>query len=286
MTITINWDAIFEAVAGAAEGAVNATADRVVTKAQRYVPVRQVFYGGHNIRRFKTEGEVKLDNARRQLTAHVGLKPADMMAAPPGVTYSRGLARSTGWATTTVKRSRVHDFQPRLPGLGKGDWRRVEKVNGQWQMADPRAQAMLTGRGLSYLRNGEAISTQAGEAEGSVEEARKNDLGPERSSFARGRQGELEYLAAVKAHVEKLKANGDINRLGGTLRGTIHAVPAVRKNKRFIEAYVEAGGPEAPYGPYQEFGTRHNAANPFLRPALKDGEAVLSSETRKATGAR
>lgn len=54
--------------------------------------------------------------------------------------------------------------------------------------------------------------------------------------------------------------------IGGRLRGSISAQPAIA-SKTLAEAWVIA---TAPYSKFQEFGTRHNAAHPFLRPAAEE----------------
>ena len=54
--------------------------------------------------------------------------------------------------------------------------------------------------------------------------------------------------------------------IGGRLRGSISAKPATA-SKTTAEAWVIA---TAPYAKFQEFGTRHNAARPFLRPAAEE----------------
>jgi HK97 gp10 family phage protein len=54
--------------------------------------------------------------------------------------------------------------------------------------------------------------------------------------------------------------------IGGRLRGSISAQPSTA-SKTSAEAWVIA---TAPYAKFQEFGTRHNAAHPFLRPAAEE----------------
>ena len=39
-----------------------------------------------------------------------------------------------------------------------------------------------------------------------------------------------------------------------------------------------------PYAKYQEFGTRHHAAHPFLRPALLESRGEIASIISRATG--
>lgn len=61
--------------------------------------------------------------------------------------------------------------------------------------------------------------------------------------------------------------------LGGRLRGEISAT-APQVSGRTAEAWVIS---PTPYAKYMEFGTRHNAAYPFLRPAADESrEAIVS----------
>jgi len=70
--------------------------------------------------------------------------------------------------------------------------------------------------------------------------------------------------------------------VGGRLRGEIHAAPATLAGSR-AEAWVIS---PTRYAKYQEFGTRHNAAHPFLRPAAAESRAeVVSRIAAAVTGA-
>ena len=69
--------------------------------------------------------------------------------------------------------------------------------------------------------------------------------------------------------------------VGGSLRNSIKATRP-RVGGGYAEAWVLAGGEEAPYAKYQEFGTRHNAAHPFLRPALAESRADVVSRIAAA----
>jgi HK97 gp10 family phage protein len=66
--------------------------------------------------------------------------------------------------------------------------------------------------------------------------------------------------------------------VGGRLRGEIHATPATMAGNR-AEAWVIS---PTPYAKYQEFGTRHNAAHPFLRPAAAESRAEIVSRIAAA----
>lgn len=65
-------------------------------------------------------------------------------------------------------------------------------------------------------------------------------------------------------------------RVGGRLRGEIRMVPATR-----MAPQARVISP-TPYARYQEFGTRRHAAQPFLRPALRESRSEIVSAMRAA----
>lgn len=74
--------------------------------------------------------------------------------------------------------------------------------------------------------------------------------------------------------------------IGGRLRGSIHAQKPVISG-RAAEAWVLAGGDEAPYARFQEYGTVHNRAHPFLRPAAEESRedvaAIVTAAVKRAS---
>lgn len=60
--------------------------------------------------------------------------------------------------------------------------------------------------------------------------------------------------------------------IGGRLRGEIDVIVAAEWEGEQIWGYVIS---PTPYAKYQEFGTRHNAAHPYLRPALRESAEVF-----------
>jgi hypothetical protein len=66
-------------------------------------------------------------------------------------------------------------------------------------------------------------------------------------------------------------------RVGGRLRGEIHILEP-RWIGTTMWAYVQS---PTPYARYQEFGSNHNRAHPYLRPALYESRKVLIAEVRK-----
>jgi HK97 gp10 family phage protein len=69
--------------------------------------------------------------------------------------------------------------------------------------------------------------------------------------------------------------------VGGSLRGSIRTMKPSTSGSQ-AEAWVIAGGGEVTYAKYMEFGTRHAAAHPFLRPALAENKAEVISRIAAA----
>jgi HK97 gp10 family phage protein len=68
--------------------------------------------------------------------------------------------------------------------------------------------------------------------------------------------------------------------IGGRLRGEIFATPPSRTGSR-AEAWVIS---PTRYAKYQEFGTRHNRAQPFLRPAAEESRSDVAALIGAAVG--
>lgn len=66
--------------------------------------------------------------------------------------------------------------------------------------------------------------------------------------------------------------------LGGRLRGEIHVQPAEGGGTRWVAKVVSP----TPYAKYVEFGTRHNRAQPYLRPALNQVRESFRNRMRAA----
>lgn len=110
------------------------------------------------------------------------------------------------------------------------------------------------------------------------------------------RAPQLLHLRTLPVDTDQLSRRGryenrsgrafDRNQLGGRLRREIEAIHA-SLDGRVIRARVIS---PTPYAKYQEFGTRHNAAHPYMRPAGHESVAeiktdVVVSVARAAKGA-
>jgi len=70
----------------------------------------------------------------------------------------------------------------------------------------------------------------------------------------------------LKASIGKIPLEESRGRVGGVVRG-------------WIVTYA-VGDPEAYYGLFVELGTRHMAAQPFLKPAIEEQRASLGKDIR------
>lgn len=88
-----------------------------------------------------------------------------------------------------------------------------------------------------------------------------------------------------RAVVARIGAKDGVSRVGGALRHSIVKVsanPNVRNRRGKVYGYVRAGGPGVEYAKYQEHGSRHNRAQPFLRPALYESRVLLKKNVYEA----
>jgi HK97 gp10 family phage protein len=96
------------------------------------------------------------------------------------------------------------------------------------------------------------------------------------------RRGGLTYLTRQGAYEVRTKRAKHLtwghSHIGGRLRASIGATNVTRSGWT-AEQWVIS---DVPYAKYQEFGTRHNAAHPFLRPALNESREEIISRIAAA----
>ena len=134
------------------------------------------------------------------------------------------------------------------------------------------------------------------EIEGDRDIRRQIGLGPEGTHLfpplkVTKRAPQLLHQRALPVDVSKLSRRGryelrsgrsiDQNQLGGRLRREIHAT-RVKIEERLIRAQIIS---PTPYAKYMEFGTRHNAAHPYLRPAGHESKAEIRRDVAVSVAA-
>jgi len=268
----IDWDLLVVQIMDASITALNATAFNTAERARTKAPVRKVFRGGRQTVRFKTAQEIEADRGTR---ARLGLAP-EILATPEALKAvmksGRNPKKAThiggqefGFARVVTHRNRANTFYPggvlrredtEFRGMRRkfvSDDLRLLNPKNNLELASRPATLELTSRGRNELKSGRAVSTEkftvfnriTGKAVEGVE-------GPE--------------------------------RLGGSLRSSIRVEKATRAQYPIIKASVLAGGGKVKYAKYQELGTRHNPAHPFLRPALAYARDELPAQLRRALG--
>jgi HK97 gp10 family phage protein len=131
--------------------------------------------------------------------------------------------------------------------------RDIEYSRGRDRLFDRAAEKKLTSQGRWELKTGRAISFgQSAKAQGEYHSKHnaEDPIGRQRKSDS--------------------PEPGSEGQLGGSLRRSIDLRDDSTGDKP--KASIVAGGEDAPYARFVEFGTRHAAAQPFLRPALKHVE--------------
>lgn len=288
--MAIDWERLHTDIVTATVRAVNATLYMGEERALKDVPVRKVFRGGHQSVRFKTAGEIEADRGLRQ---RLGLAP-EILATPEAVArvlaagrnpkrgalirgQTFGFARTINFPSsdprrnaagltraergyTVNRRNRANDFSPGdiFPSLRQ---LAPEEEGRARRLADEGASRRLTGRGRYELKTGRAIHQRERQVP--------------RIAEINARTGEVKSIeyATVRSGPEYL---------GGGLRGTIRVVKATPEQFPVIEGWLIAGDREHDYARYQELGTRHNAAHPFLRPRLPEWREELPAQLRRS----
>ena len=268
----IDWDILTQQIIEASVTAVNATAFNTMEIAKAKAPVRKVFRGGRQTVRFKTTGEIESD---KNLRARLGLAP-EILATPAKIAAvvaswrkpKKGTTiggKQFGLATVVTSRNRANAFFPggvlraedaEHKGMRRKfvaeDLRLLNRKNEQ-RLMEPMAEHELTARGRYELKTGRAISE-------------KNEVRVDLFT------GKLRIVQTERP------------RLGGSLRSSIRVEKADPGMYPIIKASVVAGGGKVTYARYQELGTRHNPAHPFLRPALAHAKDELPAQVRRALG--
>jgi len=289
-------------IVSATVSAINGTLRIGEDRALKDVPVRKIFRGGKQTVRFKTAAEIERD---RPLRAKLGLAP-EILATPEAVARVRaaglnpnkghlrrepikGLANletggpvgrdvEYGFARTIefpsndprrnrfgqtrserglvqVRRNRTNDFMP----FGE-DIRQVKRSETGNSLVDEGAERYLSRRGKYEVQSGRAFFQRT-------------------KKFAN---------VSIKAGKVEVTGHTEIpvgpERVGGGLRGTIRVIPASPSMYPVIEGWLVAGDREHDYAKYQELGTRHNPAHPFLRPRLPEWKEELPVQLKRAYG--
>lgn len=270
-TLSINTAAIYAAIERRVHKVVIRAGRMALGSAIQRAPVRKVFSGGRQRSpRFYTlkEAKMELPSFLRTEPRH----PSGELMSAQGRTVIRGgrMVHQTGaleqLLATPIRsdRNKANNWQKTGQRSHKSPDRPAPRevshdVNtGQLHLTDRSQEYGLTARGKWELKNGRAISVGLGA----------------RSAH---RHQSQQHTEQVKRALDLPAAIGE---LGGTLRRSIEMHD--RTTARGPKVSIVAGGDDAPYARFVEFGTRHAAAQPFLRPALKHVEGPYKTLMREA----
>ena len=99
------------------------------------------------------------------------------------------------------------------------------------------------------------------------------------ADYDAGNDSPLSYRGAYDVRSGRANfGSGENVTVGGRLRGEIRPEPAKMVGSK-AEAWVIS---PTPYAKYMEFGSRHNRAHPFLRPALEESRQDIVSAIRSS----
>lgn len=278
----------------AAVTAVNGVGYKVVDRAKDKAPVRKVFSGGRQTVRFKTAEEIE---AGREIRARLGLAP-EILATPEAIERVRAgrinpkssrriKGEEFGFARTVEHPGRLRRDRPgeSAPANRPRNLRNRANTFADSQRArlvDPlTVGAALVRLNRVRAERGEEPETTrliSDTAEGRLTARGRYELKTQRALSARLVRVSLDLSTG---EVRKKYAKGSL-RIGGALRDSIHLEPASANQYPVIKASVVAGGQDAPYAKFQELGTRHNPAHPFLRPALAPAKEELPDALRRS----
>lgn len=292
----------------AAVTAINGTLTAGLIAAEKDVPVRKIFAGGRQTVRFKTAQEIEADKGVRQ---RLGLAP-EYLATPekiaavkaagknPKTSFFAARGLETGFARTIShpKRGRPNraGLTPAQRGLVEnradrandqssffgnarvvipGTTRSDETVFTRSRLLNPEDEFGLSARGRYELKHRDRARDDKGNFYGRAFAARTLKIAD--TAEINARTGEV---VTTQYREEKSK----VTRLGGALRDSLRIERASASSYPVIEGWLIAGNAEVDYAKYQELGTRHNPAHPFLRPRLPEWKTQLPEQLRRSLG--
>lgn len=298
--LTINFDKVEADLLRNAETGLENAAEVLLQRAKKYAPVRDIFQrsrrpgresvprGIQRRKRYKYQHKVfgrKLrhhqDSTRDRFMAQVKAQMPKTHRIGHGVKNTK---RTEGSSRGLYPFLRMRDREGNpLPGRVQGDFRlaRIDGANVSMEGAtvtNPAtggpltidSERFLSRRGRAELKSSRKLAQQAQSA---YEQGKlKHDFEAlvQRSSLTRRKKlgigGELTSAEKlVRRRGLHADATGEV-RVGGRLRDEIYATEVFRKGSRI---YIDVVSPTE-YAKYQEYGSSHNRAQPYMRPALYD----------------
>ena len=254
--LKIDLDAVYDEIVLRVQEEIVRAQTSATARAKQYAPVRKVFKGSHKITtarysRFLTRTEAKAEKAAR-----IRLNKQERVAAAASGRAPRLLAenipeiRQVRTLRQPVRGRRA--AVPTNPGLRGRPMRITQPFGDADRSGDMRHRRITRSRtGIFYQNSGGGELNARGRYE-----LNRAHLSPYKGGAAYTTYTEDETTGRLRP----------TTTLGGRLRGEIFAKP-IEIDGPHIEGRVVS---PTYYARFVEFGTRHAAAQPFLRPALAD----------------
>jgi HK97 gp10 family phage protein len=268
----LNWERIYSEIATPVIESLRIVGASTAAMAQNRAPVRKVFaVDSHGHRRRLTFRPLTMAELRAETPTFLKTLSADQrksLRMVDGVPLSRigqrtTVGRTTNRANTWRDTELDRQVTMRPPFRVGSHGQAVPTATTRFELANMLAQARLNKEGRRALREARLVENPKTGA--------LRDLG----------RGALQVHTLHEEEVGGPIRGYDI-RLGGALRKSIHRSEAFASGDGKFTVLVVAGGRQAPYAKYMEFGTRHVAARPYLRPALKHAERQLPQQVGAA----
>lgn len=280
----VDFDALYAAIYSICDRVLETQINHGYEVAIQNVPVRKVFQGGGRARtRTLSISELRAESAmflrlfspseRKGMLGPRGgqVRTGSYLVSRVGVETVTHRPRGTSWHNTEGSR-RLHlvGAKTRTVYDAEHDVNRQVVIPGtghlEFESHDPNMSSYLNYEGRRAMRG----ARMEGQVNNPLQVGNLRDVG----------------YGAVSSGTKNVDVGRKLPRgmqqlyLGGTLKNSIHMSEDSRGYRHIV-----AGGGDAYYAQYMEFGTSHVAARPFMRPALAAMErtfkASLISELQK-----
>jgi len=289
----IDPDALVDALLSASEEGINLGLAEIQRRAQKHAPVRDVFRHGHG----KTGGSRA---ARADEIAAIEKMVDRWGSKGPPTAYSarsanlRNFAMTSGGGLATHRGSELWKAgsiadQTWIPSDAGGHEPSPVSIRGRPNSYHPVIQSPIGRIGSRSMRSWAGDNLlEIGVIRGNGKEFLLSDLLSSRGRYeAFGRVGPGGKRAGRGRAVKTAGVEGEM--VGGRLRDGITIIPAKRNGTMvygFVQAVATDPGKKHNYAKDQEFGSRHNRAQPFLRPGLRESKDRIVKMIDPSKGAQ
>lgn len=243
----IDWDAISDRIINNAVVGLNLEGRIMLGRARHYAPVRSIFA---RTRRGPEMGSRAMGHPFSD----------ENMAA-----FKRSLPKNTQIRTRIFGQQRGH-ANSAVPVFRAGN----ERSTGDFRQYNPETRQLMPVT-TAYQRGTGKIRTREGSGTAQLSERGRYEVA---HAEARG-------ILTVGPRVVVGTRQIQTARVGGHLRDDLMFEPGTNDGQDVIWASVRS---ETPYARPQEYGSRHNRAHPFLRPALYEARGRLLGGVSRAIG--